>query len=97
MTLVTPADEKVLIKVSMEEEKTASGLVIPDTIKERPSEGVVMAIGRGRFVDGEYQEPFFKIGDRVFIGKAQGICVRSDKTDQYEIYPFNQIQAVVED
>ena len=62
----TPLDDRVLVRRVEGEEKTKGGLIIPDTAKERPSEGEVMAVG------GELIEPEVEAGDRILLGKWSG-------------------------
>ena len=64
------------------EEKTKSGLVLPDTAKEKPMEGVVVAVGRGRVsADGNVIEVDVKEGDRVLFAKYSGTEIRIDEAD----------------
>ena len=68
-----PLQDRVLIRRIEEEEKTAGGIIIPDTAKEKPMEGEVIAAGPGtRGDDGELQPLDVKVGDRVLFGKWSG-------------------------
>src|SRR3989442_6701448 len=69
-----PLEDRIVVKPSEEEEMTASGLVIPDTAKERPQEGEVIAVGPGRFnEDGDERVPMdVKVGDKVIYSKYGG-------------------------
>ena len=60
-----PLEDRIVVKASEGEEKTASGIVIPDTAKEKPQEGEVIAVGPGRFEDGARVPLDVKVGDRV--------------------------------
>ncbi len=74
---ITPLHDRVLIKRLEEETKTASGIIIPDTAKEKPSEGIVEAIGNGyREADGKIVPMSVKIGDRVMFNKWSGSEVK---------------------
>ncbi|MBW2076077.1 MAG: co-chaperone GroES [Deltaproteobacteria bacterium] len=70
---VTPLHDRVLVLRIEEEEKTSGGIIIPDTAKEKPQEGKVIAIGSGRLdEDGKRISPDVKKGDRVLFGKYAG-------------------------
>ena len=66
---IKPLEDRIVIKISEAEEKTASGLVIPDTAKEKPQEGTVVAVGPGRFDDGVRVPMDIKVGDVVLYSK----------------------------
>lgn len=88
---VKPLDDRVLVEVAVEEEKTASGLIIPDTAKEKPRMGKVVAVG----TDEDLQE-LIKVGDNILFAKYGGedITVGSD---EYKIVQRGDILAVLED
>ena len=68
-----PLHDRVLLRRVGEEEKSAGGIIIPDTAQEKPSEGVVVAVGSGvRADDGSVRELDVKAGDRVLFGKFGG-------------------------
>jgi len=67
-----PLHDRVLVKRVAEETKTAGGIIIPDTAKEKPSEGKVVAVGPGTREDGSFVKPDVKKGDRVLFGKWGG-------------------------
>ena len=74
---IKPLHDKVLIKRVDEETKTAGGIIIPDTAKEKPSEGVVEAVGNGRVaLDGKVIALSVKAGDRVLFGKWAGTEIK---------------------
>jgi chaperonin GroES len=78
----TPLHDRVLVRRIEGEEKTKGGLIIPDTAKEKPSEGEVIAVGEGaRKESGERIEPVVKAGDRVLFGKWSGSEVRIEGED----------------
>src|SRR5205814_3643194 len=64
-----PLDDRIVVKAIEEEDTTASGLVIPDTAKERPQEGEVIAVGPGRFEEGQRIPMDVKAGDKVIYSK----------------------------
>lgn len=74
---ITPLHDRVLIKRLDEVTKTAGGIIIPDTAKEKPSEGVVEAVGNGfRAEDGKIIPMSVKVGDKVLFGKWSGTEVK---------------------
>ncbi len=74
---IKPLHDKVLIKRVDEETKTAGGIIIPDTAKEKPSEGIVEAVGNGfRADDGKVLPMSVKVGDRVLFTKWGGTEVK---------------------
>ena len=92
---VRPLDDRVLIKQSDAEEKTAGGIVLPDTAKEKPQMGEVVAVGPGRLLDsGERGDMGLKKGDVVYYGKYAGTEVKIDSED-YMICRESDVLAVV--
>jgi chaperonin GroES len=71
-----PLEDRIVVKPSEGEEMTASGLVIPDTAKEKPQEGEVLAVGPGRFEDGNRVPLDVKVGDQVIYSKYGGTEVK---------------------
>ncbi len=70
---LTPLHDRVLVKRTESEEKTAGGLIIPDSAKEKPSEGEVVSVGEGARKDsGELIAPAVKAGDKILFGKWSG-------------------------
>jgi chaperonin GroES len=92
-----PLEDRIVVKPSDEEETTASGIVIPDTAKERPQEGKVVAVGPGRFDDdGKSRVPMdVKDGDTVIYSKYGGTEVKVEG-DEYLILSARDVLAVVE-
>ncbi len=77
-----PLGDRVLVKRVEEEEKTKGGIIIPDTAKEKPQEGEVIAVGPGvRDEDGEFVALEIKAGDRILFGKWSGTEVKVDGED----------------
>ena len=93
---IKPLEDRILVEVLEAETKTASGLVIPDTAKERPQEGKVIAVGPGRFdEDGEKRIPMdIKTGDTVIFSKYGGTEVSYDGKD-YLLLSARDVLAVV--
>ena len=76
---IRPLHDRVLIKRVEEEQKTKGGIIIPDTAKEKPAEGQVIAVGNGRVLeDGKVRPLDVKAGDRVLFGKYSGTEVKVD-------------------
>ncbi|RWR51050.1 co-chaperone GroES [Sinirhodobacter ferrireducens] len=77
-----PLHDRVLVKRVQSEEKTKGGLIIPDSAKEKPAEGEIVAVGEGARKDsGELIAPSVKVGDRVLFGKWSGTEVTLDGTE----------------
>ena len=77
-----PLGDRVLVRRVEEEEKTKGGIIIPDTAKEKPSEGEVIAVGPGARDDaGKVQPLELKAGDRILFGKWSGTEVKIDGDD----------------
>ncbi|CAB4575960.1 MAG: co-chaperone GroES [Actinomycetes bacterium] len=93
---IKPLEDRILVEVLDAETKTASGLVIPDTAKEKPQEGKVIAVGPGRFdEDGEKRIPMdIKTGDTVIFSKYGGTEVSYDGKD-YLLLSARDVLAVV--
>lgn len=78
-----PLHDRVLVKRIDEDEKTAGGIIIPDTAKEKPSQGEVLAVGTGaRTEDGKVIPMDVKEGDRILFGKWAGTEVKLDGEDR---------------
>jgi chaperonin GroES len=73
-----PLEDRIVVKANEGDETTASGLVIPDTAKEKPQEGTVMATGPGRFEDGARVPLDVAVGDTVIYSKYGGTEVKVD-------------------
>ncbi len=95
-TTIKPLEDRVLVEPLEAETTTASGLVIPDTAKEKPQEGKVVAAGPGRIDDAGNRVPMdVKVGDVVIFSKYGGTEVRYNATD-YLLLNARDILAVVE-
>jgi len=94
MAKVKPLADRVLVKRIEAEEKTAGGIVLPDTAKEKPKEGEIVAVGEGKLLDsGERSELQLKVGDRVLFSSYAGTEVKIDGED-YVIMREEDILAV---
>ena len=76
---IRPLHDRILVKRVQEEEKTKGGIIIPDTAKEKPAEGKVIAVGNGKIADDGKRIPIeVKEGDRILFGKYSGTEVKID-------------------
>jgi chaperonin GroES len=97
MMKVRPLHDRVLVKRTEGEEMTAGGIIIPDTAKEKPSQGVVVAVGEGKRDDkGQRIALDVKAGDRVLFGKYAGTEVKVGG-DEHLILREDDIQGIIED
>ena len=79
MTKFRPLGDRVLVKRIKEEERTKGGIVIPDTAKEKPQEGKVIAVGKGKYTDeGKLISIEVRSGDKILFGKYSGSEVQLD-------------------
>jgi len=89
-----PLHDRVLIKVQDSEEKTAGGIIIPDTAKEKPQEGEVVAVGPGaKSEEGKVSPMDVKIGDIVLFGKWSGTEIKIDG-NEYSIMKESDIMGI---
>jgi chaperonin GroES len=96
-TKLTPLGDRVVVKPTPREEMTKSGLVLPDTAKEKPQEGSVIAVGPGRILDDGKREPMdVKIGQKVLYGKYAGTEFKLED-DELLIVSQKDILAIVAD
>ena len=92
---IRPLHDRVIVK-RLDEEKTAGGIIIPDSAKEKPSEGEIVAVGSGAKADDGKVTPLdVKVGDRVLFGKYSGQTVRV-KGDELLVMREEDIMGVVE-
>ncbi|NKZ00263.1 co-chaperone GroES [Glycomyces fuscus] len=96
-TVLKPLEDRVVVRTLEAEQTTASGLVIPDTAKEKPQEGEVLAVGPGRWDDeGDKRIPLdVKVGDVVLYSKYGGTEVKYDG-EEYLVLSARDLLAVVE-
>jgi chaperonin GroES len=95
-TRIRPLHDRIIVKrVDEKEERSAGGIIIPDTVKEKPQEGKVVAVGPGRREDGKVLTPDVKAGDRVLFGKYTGTEIKLDG-EEHLILREEDILGVVE-
>jgi chaperonin GroES len=83
MSTIRPLQDRVIIRRVKEEEKSRGGIIIPDSAKEKPTEGEVVAVGSGKsHENGTVRAPAVKVGDRVLFGKYNGTEVKVDGEDR---------------
>ena len=93
---VKPLDDRVLVKQSEAEETTAGGIVLPDTAKEKPQRGKVMAVGPGKLLDsGKRGEMSLKKGDEVWYGKYSGTEIKIDG-EEFVLTGESDVLAIIE-
>jgi len=93
---IRPLRDRVVVRRQEEEEKTAGGIVLPGTAKEKPNQGEVVAVGTGAVLDsGETRPVAVKVGDKVLFGQYAGNTVKIDGEDLV-IMSESEIYAVVE-
>ena len=93
--MIKPLGDRVVIKVSEGDIKTASGIVLPDTAKEKPQEGTVVAVSEGKYVEGKKVALDVKVGDKIIFSKYAGTEVKFEGQD-YLIVSERDILAIVE-
>ncbi|HIK27794.1 MAG: co-chaperone GroES [Oscillatoriaceae bacterium SKW80] len=96
VSTVKPLGDRVFVKVSQSEEKTAGGILLPDTAKEKPQVGEVVAVGPGkRNDDGTRQTMEVKVGDRVLYSKYAGTDIKLG-TEEYVLLSEKDILATLD-
>ncbi|GEO04959.1 MULTISPECIES: co-chaperone GroES [Adhaeribacter] len=92
---IKPLADRVIVAPAAAEEKTKSGIIIPDTAKEKPQRGEIVAVGEGKMSDqGVLVKPQLKVGDQVLYGKYAGTEISIEGTD-YLIMKESDIFAVL--
>jgi chaperonin GroES len=89
-----PLEDRIVVKANEEENTTSSGIVIPDTAKEKPQEGTVVAVGPGRFEDGARVPLDVAVGDTVIYSKYGGTEVKVEG-EEYLILSARDVLAAV--
>ncbi|GBD24941.1 10 kDa chaperonin 5 [bacterium HR30] len=92
---IRPLHDRILVKRISEEEKTKGGIIIPDTAKEKPQEGKVVAVGPGRTEDGKTIPVSVKPGDRILFGKYAGTEIKLDG-EEHLILREDDVLGVIE-
>jgi len=93
---IRPLGDRILVKRIKEEDKTKGGIIIPDTAKEKPQEGRVMAVGKGKMTEtGKLMAPDVKAGDRILFGKYSGSEIKLED-EEHLIMREDDILGVLE-
>lgn len=92
---IKPLGDRIVIKVIENEEKTESGIVLPETAKEKPQQGEVLAVGSGEIIDGKKVPLEVKVNDKVIYSKYAGTEVKLDG-EEYLIIRQSDVLAIVE-
>jgi len=93
--MITPLQDRIIVKRAVEEEKSKGGIVIPDTAKEKPVRGVVVAVGPGkRLESGEIHPLSVKLGDEILFGKYAGTEVKLENQD-YIVMREDDVMAIM--
>ena len=92
---IKPLEDRIVVRTLEAEQTTASGLVIPDTAKEKPQEGVVLAVGPGRFEDGKRLPLDVSVGDVVLYSKYGGTEVKYHG-EEYLVLSARDVLAIIE-
>ena len=91
-----PLGDRIVVKVVNHEEKTRGGIVLPNTAKEKPTEGEVIAVGTGKVLENGQKLPLeVKVGDRIIFSKYAGTEVKLDG-DEYVIFSERDVLAIIE-
>lgn len=93
---IKPLGDRVVIKPLEAENKTKGGIVLPDTAKEKPQEGKVVAVGKGKILEnGTVQAPEVKVGDKVLYGKYSGNEITTKEGEELLIMREEDILAII--
>lgn len=91
-----PLGDRIVVKVLTREEKTRGGIVLPDTAKEKPTEGEVVAVGTGKILDNGQKQPVeVKVGDRIIFSKYAGTEVKVEDEDLV-IFSERDVLAIID-
>ena len=92
---IKPLSDRIIVKPADAEEKTASGLIIPDTAKEKPMKGEIVAVGKGKITDdGKEVKMELKVGDKVLYGKYSGTEITIEG-DEFLIMRESDVYAII--
>ena len=93
---VTPLNDRLLVKRIDEEQKSAGGIIIPDSAKEKPLEGKVVAVGPGKWEEGERRPLDVAAGDRILFGKYGGTEIKIDGEEHLILREDEVLATIVE-
>jgi len=93
---IKPLGDRIVVKPLEAESKTKGGIVLPDTAKEKPQEGKVVAVGKGKVLEnGSVQAPEVKVGDKVLYGKYSGNEITTKEGEELLIMREEDILAII--
>jgi chaperonin GroES len=93
---IRPLHDKILVKQLEEEEKSKGGIIIPDTAKEKPQEGEVVAVGKGKALEGGKTRPLdVKVGDKILFEKWAGTTLNIDD-EEYMMMSESEVLAIIQ-
>ncbi|OGX15848.1 MAG: co-chaperone GroES [Omnitrophica WOR_2 bacterium RBG_13_41_10] len=93
---IKPLGDRVVVKPLEAESKTKGGIVLPDTAKEKPQEGKIIAVGKGKVLEnGTVQAPEVKVGDKVLYGKYSGNEITTKEGEELLIMREEDILAII--
>jgi chaperonin GroES len=93
---IQPLADRIVVKPLEAKEKTKGGIVLPDTAKEKPQEGEVMAVGKGKVLDnGQLQALEVKVGDRILYGKYSGSEITTNDGEELLIMREEDVLAII--
>ncbi len=93
---IQPLGDRVVVKALEAESKTKGGILLPDTAKEKPQEGKVVAVGKGKVLEnGTVQAPEVKVGDKVLYGKYSGNEITTKEGEELLIMREEDILAII--
>ncbi|MDD5045067.1 MAG: co-chaperone GroES [Candidatus Omnitrophica bacterium] len=92
---IQPLGDRVVIKALEAEDKTKGGIILPDTAKEKPQEGKVVAVGKGKITDKGIQPLEVKVGDKVLYAKYSGTEITTKEGDELLIVREEDILAII--
>ncbi|HHY70328.1 MAG TPA: co-chaperone GroES [Thermoanaerobacterales bacterium] len=92
---IKPLGDRIVIKVLEKEEKTKGGIVLPDTAKEKPQKGEVLAVGSGEIIEGKKVPLEVKVGDEIIFSKYAGTEIKLDD-EEYLILRQSDVLAILE-
>jgi chaperonin GroES len=91
---ITPLADRIVVKPLEQKEVKRGGIIIPDTAKEKPQEGEVVAVGKGKYEDGKLIPMEVKVGDKVLYGKYSGTEIKINDED-YLIMREEDVLAII--
>lgn len=93
---IRPLGDRIVVKALEAVEMTKGGIVLPDTAKEKPQEGKVVAVGKGKVLEsGQVHAPEVKVGDRILYGKYSGNEITTKDGEEYLIMREDDVLAII--